>query len=1027
MGEEERSAEDLFAEYVARREDGEEVEFEEWVLQCPADESELRRLYKGWPTFEEDKKGVKGVSFFRPRERKRPQSAPELEVGRTVGDFKLASFIGKGGMGQVWEAEQISLGGRRVAIKFVRPELVTPRHLELFRREARAGGRLNHDGIVRVHGYGESGGLAWIAMEYVDGCWTLRDFIDQMVGKAELPEDYDGQVARFIAEIATAMQAAHDAGVTHRDLKPQNILVAEGDQPKIADFGLARIADEDALSRTGDLAGSDHYMSPEQVTAGRTGIDHRSDIFSLGVVLYEMVALRRPFQGHPKELADQIVTKDPPDLRSFRLNVSEDLSAICSRALEKDRGRRYQAMRDLASDLRRIEGRESGARPGVLPPSGGLAPNSCQGSGHAKRGQPGSLAPPVFEGHLERRVVARAIDEAIHAKPIVAVEGLSGTGKTSSLAAYLSNDKAPSPYHDVYWYGAERGGVLLDLLEALESELSLRRNVRSAYRRCQAIASFLIERNAVLVVDDFHLADQPAFGDLFRAVAGVGDPARLILVSQTRTVSADALGKMGNVTIRGFELSEVSRYLEAMDVRLDRPVLRELEGKSDGLPLAISLFCVLIRSGQFGPNDLLRAVPQGGGDRTLELWFESVKSLISAEEYRLLQGVSIAGGRFGLSLRNAVSQAVGVVGADDAFANLESCYLVQRYPHETWTVHSLVQAFCRDGLTAGQLREKHEVLTKHYTRRVQVRLGRRYSDEEFFDLERAARHLQEVGLHPKAEKIMRALSGTAKGRGFYGRLRRLCKRQIDDWPDRSRWNDYDYAHCCLITGDAVEAERTVRPIIREDNEPDLRVQIARLYAEIMLSMDKAETGLAVLERVIDETTDERLSATVQSQCMASLSQVLTALGRLEEARKWAQRLVATAEGRGGRPDWRGSAVGRTRLGIIASLSGDLPEAREQLERAVELFRGQKDKRGRLLDRRGLAWSLLSLSPCLLRSDAPERARSLLLEALVTKRDISEVSPFYLSDLHGLAALDYGERVQRVIEEERVRVEDALQQ
>jgi serine/threonine protein kinase/formylglycine-generating enzyme required for sulfatase activity len=297
-------------------------------------------------------------AFFRREHRERPQPAPGLEAGKLVGEFRLVHLIGQGGMGQVWEAEQTSLE-RRVAVKFVRPERLTQRYLELFAREARAGGRLHHPGIVTVHSFGRSDGLAWIAMELVEDAWTLQDFLDEAARAVEVPEGYDRDVARFVAEIADAMAAAHEAGVIHRDLKPQNVLITRDDRPKVTDFGLARLTDEAALSHTGEFVGTYFYMSPEQVGVPNGGVDHRTDIFSLGVVLYELLALRRPFEGDTwHQVAAQIAHRDPPDLRSIRSRVPRDLAVIASKALEKERDRRFQSMADFAADLRRHLGNE---------------------------------------------------------------------------------------------------------------------------------------------------------------------------------------------------------------------------------------------------------------------------------------------------------------------------------------------------------------------------------------------------------------------------------------------------------------------------------------------------------------------------------------------------------------------------------------------------------------------------------------------------------------------------------------------
>jgi len=279
-----------------------------------------------------------------------------IHAGRLIGDFRLVQRLGSGGMGEVWRAEQISLGGRAVAVKFVRPDRVTQKHLQLFAREARAGGRLAHPGIVTVLAHGESDGLAWIAMELVPGGRTLRDLIERARSLSEVPAAYDREVAALIAEIATAMQIAHDAGVVHRDLKPRNILVTAEGGPKVTDFGMAQISDESALTTPGEIAGGTTlYMSPEQLSGDRSQIDARSDVFALGVVLYELLALQRPFQGDSHaQIAAQILHKDPPDLRTIRSRVPRDLAVIARKALEKERGKRFQTMAELAADLRRF-------------------------------------------------------------------------------------------------------------------------------------------------------------------------------------------------------------------------------------------------------------------------------------------------------------------------------------------------------------------------------------------------------------------------------------------------------------------------------------------------------------------------------------------------------------------------------------------------------------------------------------------------------------------------------------------------
>ncbi|MHC4942113.1 MAG: SUMF1/EgtB/PvdO family nonheme iron enzyme [Planctomycetota bacterium] len=272
-----------------------------------------------------------------------------------IGDFKIIREIGKGAQGTVYEAEQISLK-RNVALK------ILPAHLSLsddavqkFHREAEAGGRQRHPGIVAIYAVGEHEGVHFIAQELVGEGITLGDRLNELRKTGEQPPGYFREVAELVAEAGEALQHAHESGVIHRDIKPSNILLAEEGQPKITDFGLAKIEDALALSRTGDLAGTPYYMSPEQAMSRRIGIDHRTDIYSLGVTLYEMLTLKRPFEGKTsQEILRQIVLIDADEPHKANHRVPRDLSTICMKAMEKMPEKRYQSMKAFSEDLSRF-------------------------------------------------------------------------------------------------------------------------------------------------------------------------------------------------------------------------------------------------------------------------------------------------------------------------------------------------------------------------------------------------------------------------------------------------------------------------------------------------------------------------------------------------------------------------------------------------------------------------------------------------------------------------------------------------
>ncbi|MEY4774357.1 MAG: hypothetical protein RIT40_1392, partial [Planctomycetota bacterium] len=339
-------AESIFLDYLERQKRGEGGDWEELCAQHPDLADQLREQKRLWDSYGSLVSEAPSVGALAP--------------GRVIaGKYELERKLGGGGFGQVWLAKQLP-SGQKVALKLAHiDEFDLDRAAELRRRlsnEAVAMGRTRHPGIVTLLDSGLDGVTAWMAMEYIDGSDLRQGLLDTraLQERGELPSDYDKGVAALLAKVCDAMQAAHEAGVIHRDLKPDNIMVADA-EPKVADFGLARMEDL-SLSRTGSLAGTYYYMSPEQLRqVVSNDIDTRTDIFSLGVVLYELVSLSKPFHGDTREqLSEQILSQDPVDPRTLRSKAALDLCVIAAKAMEKDREQRYQTMREFGDDLRRF-------------------------------------------------------------------------------------------------------------------------------------------------------------------------------------------------------------------------------------------------------------------------------------------------------------------------------------------------------------------------------------------------------------------------------------------------------------------------------------------------------------------------------------------------------------------------------------------------------------------------------------------------------------------------------------------------
>lgn len=280
----------------------------------------------------------------------------------TLGAYRLLERIGEGGMGVVFLAEESALG-RQVALKVLRPELAgSAVAAERFRREARAVAQLRHPNIVTLFSAGEERGVRYLAMEHVQGASLADMFASGALQATSIP-----QRVRWTLQIARALHCAHEQGVVHRDVKPSNIRVAAPERALILDFGLARTLESGDASLTESFAGSPKYAAPEQI-ARSSGVDARSDVYSLGVTLYQLICGRAPFEGGSMEqLFHRILTADPPPLRQLAPQAPRDLEIVVHKAMERDPARRYASAAEFADDLeallelRPIRGRPPGA------------------------------------------------------------------------------------------------------------------------------------------------------------------------------------------------------------------------------------------------------------------------------------------------------------------------------------------------------------------------------------------------------------------------------------------------------------------------------------------------------------------------------------------------------------------------------------------------------------------------------------------------------------------------------------------
>ena len=344
----------------------------------------LSEYLRHWPEHQD----AVAKSYLRLQDEAAGGSADTVSSPDSLGPYVLGEVLGRGGQGTVYRARHRRTG-RTVAVKVLQASGPGgERQLAYFKREAAIAARLDHPGLCPVYDAEVVGGVPYFAMRYVEG-ETLAQRITRGRGEQDRNDSGDStfmlevpvtgneshqvrdgatptagtltraelmSAMRIVEKAARALHAAHEAGIVHRDIKPGNVMVTPEEEAVVMDFGLARADDADlhTLTRSGDLFGTPAYMSPEQLTRHTIKLDRRTDVWSLGVMLYECATLHRPFEAPTREAVYQaILNKDPGDPRKLNTAISRDLATVIATALEKDRVRRYQTALDLADDLKR--------------------------------------------------------------------------------------------------------------------------------------------------------------------------------------------------------------------------------------------------------------------------------------------------------------------------------------------------------------------------------------------------------------------------------------------------------------------------------------------------------------------------------------------------------------------------------------------------------------------------------------------------------------------------------------------------
>jgi len=495
------------------------------------------------------------------------EPAHDAPIPAQLGRYAVTSLLGRGGFGVVYLAHDAELS-RRVAIKVPRPEFLrSPAQVESFLHEARIAAGLHHPAIVGVHDIGRLGeNEVFVVFEYVEGR-TLSEII-------ETERLSPSRIAGLMIPVAQAAHHAHRAGLVHRDLKPSNILIDDEGKPHITDFGLA-VREELQDLRTGEIAGTPHYMAPEQVRGETHRLDGRTDVWALGVILYLSLLGRQPFSGRePSEIFDEILQRDPKPPRQLNDRVPRELERICLKCLSKRMADRYETAGDLADDLKRWLVAEASTDSYAITPQPAAAPAAGASPQIARVVPKGlrafdiedagfflTLVPGPRDGDgLPDAIRAwkRRIEERDPARTFAVglLYGTSGSGKSSLVKAgllpWLSRHVRPV-YVEASANGTEAG---------LRAALSREFPDLSNFNRLELITATLRERaagqrgsKALLIIDQFEqwLQSHPDERD-----------GELILALR----QCDGQGLAALLLVRDDFWMAVTRFFRALEVRI---------------------------------------------------------------------------------------------------------------------------------------------------------------------------------------------------------------------------------------------------------------------------------------------------------------------------------------------------------------------------------------------------------------------------------------------------------------------------
>ena len=920
----------------------------------------------------------------------------QLQNGQTVSNYKIIEPIGAGGMGEVYLAEDIKLG-RRVALKVLPADVANQRNrLQRFQREANAVSALNHPNILTIFDFGEAGGIQFFVSEFVGGR-TLRDRLDE--GRLPLTEALE-----IAIQIVSALQAAHQEGVIHRDIKPENVMIRDDGIIKVLDFGLAKVSDSSEavmsganfvsqnLSTPGLVMGTAAYMSPEQ-TRG-SSIDMRSDLFSFGVVMYEMLSGIQPFAGDTTaDVIARLIQIDPTKLRELRADVPADLEKIVNKTLAKDRAERFSNASDLVAALKRVLKRvEFDTELKRFQSSDPEVVRSRSDDDRRQSSERIRMYLPDLSKLVGREKEIAEITRLLTVENarLVTLTGIGGTGKTrlaQELCVKLQDEFAD-------------GFVFVRLADVHDPRIVPA--IIAQHARIQEIVGkpileslkeYLEDRDLLLVLDNFEqiMDASPAVSELLNS----SERLRILVTSRERLhLSSEAEYNVLPLTVPEEEcdggldelakIDSVRLFVErAQKANSDFQLTEENASQIakicsmlDGLPLAIELAAARTRI--FSPEIILEKLTARlafltGGARDLPERQQTMRAavdwsydLLNDDERRLFRRLSVFSGRFTLEGADEIGCDRDVDYGEktppeffDIFASLADKSLIVRRKNRrgdiTYCLLEIVREYAQTVLerddNADEIRRRHAALYLEIAETAEPHLRGPESAAWVKSLDEDHDNITAAILWSLEKDPLIAARLIAAVRQF--------------------WLTRGYFSEGLRWAEAVLAKGAEMP-------PEIRWKILTLCGNINQFQGER---LKASEYYQQGLADARLSGNqaVIAQSLRGLSAMSYIDLDLERAREFASEAIEISRASA---DEFGLAAALARLGDISSIERDFEAAAELTTESLDIFR-------RLGYLEGISAKLYNLGAVVFLAGDHELARKHFLEAFDVARDLGE--------------------------------------